>query len=157
MAGEIKNLLLSDGVDVSAPSELGLIELEEGTFTPVLKEGANTMTVSSVTGCYRKLGKLVHADLRITNITKGGATGSLTIEGLPYATAAGCTTTQGVHDLERFTANLGATVALVAASTTIIQFFVRSEVGGAAAALTASALDAGNSSDIGISITYETD
>jgi hypothetical protein len=87
------NLIVSSGkgIDFSATPGTGTSELlndyEEGTFTPVLKfSGATTgITYSTQTGKYTKVGRLVTAYLQIALSSKGSASGSAEIYGLPVA------------------------------------------------------------------------
>lgn len=81
------------GIDFSAdPSAPGMTselldDYEEGTWTPVLKfSGATTgITYSTQTGKYTKVGRLVTAYLQIALSSKGSASGSAEIYGLPVA------------------------------------------------------------------------
>jgi hypothetical protein len=71
---------------VSTPSEL-LDDYEEGTWTPVLKSGVNTITTSSGTenATYTKIGNKVTIQWSFSNVTTAGTTGGgAYIEGLPF-------------------------------------------------------------------------
>jgi len=59
---------------------------EEGTFTPVLKFSGTTtgITYSTQTGKYTRVGRLVTAYLKIALSSKGSASGSGEIYGLPF-------------------------------------------------------------------------
>lgn len=62
----------------------------EGTFTPVLNFGGATtgITYGTQTGRYTRIGRMVQYEVRITLTSKGSATGSATITGLPFAAAS---------------------------------------------------------------------
>lgn len=97
---------LQDRIDAA----LGSLSAE-GTFTPALKFGGNSvgMTTSTAVGSYRKIGKLVYVTLRITLTAKGSSTGAATITGLPFAANGTYYTGLAVN----FVFTLGASVATV--------------------------------------------
>jgi hypothetical protein len=75
---------------VSTPSEL-LDDYEEGTWTPVLKSGVNTITTSSGTenATYTKIGNKVTIQWSWNAVTTSGTTGgAASIEGLPFTAGA---------------------------------------------------------------------
>jgi hypothetical protein len=78
------------GIDFSATPGTGTSELlddyEEGTFTPTLAfGGASTgITYAVNSGSYTKIGRLVTGRFVMVLSDKGSATGSATIEGLPF-------------------------------------------------------------------------
>lgn len=63
-----------------------LDDYEEGTWTPVLKFGGVTtgMTYTEQTGRYTKVGRLVELEWSIRLSSKGTATGSATMTGMPF-------------------------------------------------------------------------
>jgi hypothetical protein len=69
-----------------------LDDYEEGTWTPALKFGGASVSLTSASGFpigrYTKVGNTVYAyfDIRLTN--KGTSTGDMTVEGLPFATSS---------------------------------------------------------------------
>ena len=75
------------GTDTAAANKLD--DYEEGTWTPVLKIGGATTGISygAAVGSYTKIGNLVNASLYVLLSSKGSATGSVTIDGLPFASA----------------------------------------------------------------------
>jgi hypothetical protein len=75
------------GTDTAAANKLD--DYEEGTFTPVLKIGGATTGIGygAAVGSYTKIGNLVNASLYVLLSSKGSATGSVTIDGLPFASA----------------------------------------------------------------------
>jgi hypothetical protein len=68
-----------------ATSEL-LNDYEQGTWTPVLQfGGASTgITYAAQLGTYTKVGNLVQARFTIVLSSKGSATGTATVNGLPF-------------------------------------------------------------------------
>jgi hypothetical protein len=76
----------------SASSDANTLDdYEEGTWTPQLKFGGNSvsMTYSVQSGSYTKIGRLVYATCRITLSNKGTSTGSASITGLPFTSGSG--------------------------------------------------------------------
>ena len=84
------------GIDFSATADGSgtdssslLDDYEEGTWTPVLKSGSNTITYDSGTYTrftYTKIGNMVTVWMTLDNRTTSGTTGgAFTVEGLPYA------------------------------------------------------------------------
>lgn len=65
-----------------------LDDYREGTWTPTLSCGSGTLTTSSATGEYVKIGRQVTAHLRIT-ITTNGTCASFLNATLPFTSAAG--------------------------------------------------------------------
>jgi hypothetical protein len=65
-----------------------LDDYEEGTWTPVIKLGTTTQTVTSSSGRYTKIGRQVTVYAEIYGITKSG-TGNLTVTGLPFSNTGG--------------------------------------------------------------------
>ena len=95
------NIALPDGkgIDFSAntddesgagsiSSEL-LDDYEEGTWSPVLSDGTNAMTMhgSYDTGYYTKIGNLVHVSGIFITTSLGSASGDIRITGLPFTVA----------------------------------------------------------------------
>jgi hypothetical protein len=66
-----------------------LDDYEEGTFTADLNIGGATtgITYTGRAGKYTKIGNLVYVSLGVTLSSKGSLTGSITISGLPFASA----------------------------------------------------------------------
>lgn len=68
-----------------------LDDYEEGTFTPTAEdESDNVGSAGEATGYYRKIGGLVHVEIRFTNINTTGLTSSedIVIGGLPFTHSA---------------------------------------------------------------------
>lgn len=79
------------GFSQASATQAGLLpRYEEGSWTPVLKEGSNTMTVGGgATGYYQRTGQWVKVSFLIQNVTATTNGGNLTVEGLPaHFTAA---------------------------------------------------------------------
>lgn len=90
------NIIMANGkgIDFSATSGTGTSELfddyEEGTWTPELRFGnATTGIIQSNEGYYTKVGRLVTLSFKIVLTSKGTATGSATITGLPFSATVG--------------------------------------------------------------------
>jgi hypothetical protein len=74
----------------SASSDANTLDdYEEGTFTADLNIGGATtgITYTGRAGKYTKIGNLVYVSLGVTLSSKGSLTGSITISGLPFASA----------------------------------------------------------------------
>jgi hypothetical protein len=71
---------------------------EEGTWTPALAfGGASTgITYNAQAGTYTRVGRLVHCFARLSLSSKGAASGSATISGLPFTSASGDASNGGV-------------------------------------------------------------
>jgi hypothetical protein len=63
-----------------------LDDYEEGTWTPVIKFGGNSVgqTYSGQTGVYVKIGQIVLVQMNVGFTNKGSSTGSAKITGLPF-------------------------------------------------------------------------
>lgn len=73
------------------PSSNLLDDYEEGTWTPVIKSGTNTITQSGGDGnyTYTKIGRLVKLYFSMNGVTTAGTTGGdCTVTGLPFATTS---------------------------------------------------------------------
>lgn len=68
-----------------------LDDYEEGTWTPVLNFGGATtgITYSSQVGTYTKIGNLIYVEFACILTSKGSATGSATITGIPTSAGGG--------------------------------------------------------------------
>ena len=65
-------------------------DYEASTWTPALKFGGAAVGISEANaGTYTKIGRFVHATCFVNLNSRGSSTGTATIEGLPYASAAG--------------------------------------------------------------------
>ena len=140
------------GTDTAAANKLD--DYEEGTFTPVLKIGGATTGIGygAAVGSYTKIGNLVNASLYVLLSSKGSATGSVTIDGLPFASA---NTTNGFAS-----AHIGSILACTWANypagylsknTSAITFNQYTEAGGSSAISNSNLTD---TSSFIMSITY---
>lgn len=63
-----------------------LDDYEEGTWTPDLSDGLNNdATQTTEVGTYTKIGRLVHVKCNLTISSLGTVSGSLQLDGLPFA------------------------------------------------------------------------
>jgi hypothetical protein len=81
------------GIDFSATPGTGTSELfadyEEGTFTPAWtgSSGNPTVTYTTQTGQYTKIGNIVYFNLTLNSSAQSGGSGNLGISGLPFTSA----------------------------------------------------------------------
>jgi len=94
------NLIVADGhgIDFSATSGSGSSELlddyEEGTWIPTITySNGGGATLSEQLGFYVKIGRQVHCQCAVSATAKGGGSGNMTINGLPF-TSSGTTGTR---------------------------------------------------------------
>ena len=95
-SGNLVMATAGKGIDFSATADGSgtdssslLDDYEEGTWTPVLKSGSDTITYDSgsyTRFTYTKIGNMVTVWMTLDNRTTSGTTGgAFTVEGLPYA------------------------------------------------------------------------
>ena len=67
-----------------------LDDYEEGTFTPTIAFGGNSVgvTYSAQTGAYTKIGNRVFVNITMTLTSRGSSTGNATIQTLPFTPAS---------------------------------------------------------------------
>jgi hypothetical protein len=84
------NLYLSGGVYLGGTGSANKLEdYEEGTWTPILKDGAgSTRTLSFAAGRYTIIGRIVHVQANMTRNDTGGTDGDLSISGLPFTSTS---------------------------------------------------------------------
>ena len=96
--GEKMRILASGGITFNGDtsSANALDDYEEGTWTPVIKSGTNTITYdtpNSSAFTYVKIGKVVHVCFYLENATTSGTTGGgAQIEGLPFQSSSNFST-----------------------------------------------------------------
>ena len=76
-----------------------LNDYEEGSFTPTVTDtSGNTGSASEATGYYRKIGGLVHVELRLTNINTSGLTSTddVRVASLPFTHSSRTGTVQAI-------------------------------------------------------------
>ena len=119
------------GIDFSATasgsgtmtSEL-LNDYEEGTWTGTIKGSITDPTVAlTVSGRYTKTGRMVQVTIDYSNVSTVGASGNISISGLPFASAndgTGSIGSAGFYLAGTFT---GYATASILANSSVIQFF----------------------------------
>jgi len=129
-----------------------LDDYEEGAFTPSLRfGGASTgMTYAEQTGRYTKVGRQVTAHTRVRLSAKGSSTGTATLAGFPFTTAAALPGAIAPALAANLTTVTDPMIAL--ANNTAIASLLDSS-GGAFAVLTDA--DFQNSSELYFTITYD--
>ena len=83
----------SPGIQFGSPDSGGSVnsqtldDYEEGTFTPAIggNAAAGSMTAGTAYGIYTKIGRQVSVGIRFENFTLTGASGVVTVSGLPFA------------------------------------------------------------------------
>jgi hypothetical protein len=109
----------ADGQAAGMTSEL-LDDYEEGTWTATLKGSVSDPTTPvTVTGRYTKIGDTVHIWCAFANVDTTGASGNVTVIGLPFTSAA---KTQGSVWLGNFTIANKYVVAYLGASSSTTAF-----------------------------------
>jgi hypothetical protein len=119
----------------SASSDANTLDdYEEGSWTPGIRFGGNTtgITYSARSGLYTKIGNMVYATFNIDLSSKGSATGSAQLTGLPFA-SNGTTRGGGAVTYYHSTpalANCGGLLLLIeAADTNVTLRFYNSSTG----------------------------
>jgi len=80
-----KDLYLSGGAYIGGTGAANKLEdYEEGTWTPVLKGGATTVTTTAEAGTYVKIGNFVMVQGKVKRNDATGHSGILVIDGLPF-------------------------------------------------------------------------
>ena len=110
-----------------------LDDYEEGTWTPVLTFGGSSTGITYDTsdrGLYTKVGNIVTVFVRMVLTSKGAASGSALVTGLPFTSKGGSFITgcslAGFNNLT-FANQL---IMQIAESTTEVQIFEATEAGG---------------------------
>jgi hypothetical protein len=119
---QLKSGITFPATQVAATDVNTLDDYEEGTWTGTLKGSITDPTVAvTSTGRYTKIGRQVLIDITFTNISNVGASGDITVTGLPFAcsnnaNAVGATSFNGIAT---FT---GSPISFVAVNTTTLLF-----------------------------------
>ena len=127
--GTIRGRWTTDGLcfgsDTAAANALD--DYEEGTFTPGIAyetPGTSSITFSAQFGTYTKVGRVVYftTDVRIQTFSKGTASGSLRITGLPFAqrNTAGQDSARCTIQLYEWTYTTSPIIAAVVTTSTVI-------------------------------------
>jgi hypothetical protein len=113
------------GIDFSADPNPGgmtselLDDYEEGTWTPVIRGSGSAGTESgSKDATYTKIGNRVMARLSLIAYTLTGATGNITLTGLPFTARWNGLVAYAEGFTPAFTASIGSGGALTLSSTT---------------------------------------
>jgi len=98
LGGTSGSIILPAGGGINFAAQIGdaggmtkelLDDYEEGTWTAVLSDGTNPMTMSSDTGYYTKVGNLVTVTGLFETTSIGSTSGGIRITGLPFTIANG--------------------------------------------------------------------
>ena len=104
----------------SASSDANTLDdYEEGTWTPTVTAQIGTLTSTSSTGSYTKIGKAVTVNFRITITNAGTGTSGLQVSNFPFA----ATTSTTLSGAAREDTAVGINLTASALSTTSITFF----------------------------------
>jgi hypothetical protein len=117
------------GIDFSATPGTGTSELladyEEGTWTPVVKDGASgtAATATSTIGRYTKIGRMVQFQIQIENINTSGLTPANTIfiTGFPFTVADSFTVATVLPD--SISSTTGNIIALLYQGTVVCALY----------------------------------
>ena len=103
-----KDLYLSGGVFLGGTGAANkLTDYEEGTWTPVLKDGNSTViATTSVVATYTKIGRTVHLTARITRDDTQSLTDIINVRGLPFNAGAYDNTMGGTFWVDNATGDL---------------------------------------------------
>jgi hypothetical protein len=149
----------ANGVGVAFPSTQVpssdancLDDYEEGTFTATLKGGTTDPTIAvTTTGKYTKIGRTVFVEIQFGNASTLGASGTITITGLPFTSSSSGSGQIGcllVDAIATFT-NSSLSAYLPASSTTLSLYTSTSN-----SVITAITHNAGTGRYLWTSITY---
>lgn len=134
-----------------------LDDYEEGSWSPTLAgAGGSGITYGTQVGRYVKVGRLVTAQCTIVLTSKGTASGSLTISGLPFTTenTTGLASVAVVY-FDALTNNMITMLYRVVANATSGGLFVRASAGTGYSSLDAS--DIANNTRLEFVLSYRTD
>jgi len=126
------NLILGTsgkGIDFSATSEGSgtmtselLNDYEEGTWVGTLKGGTTDPTIAvTATGRYTKIGRVVTVTINFNNVITTGASGAVSVTGLPFTNNASNTAQGALLHSEELTFT-GSPFLFIEASESILQF-----------------------------------
>jgi hypothetical protein len=118
---QLKSGITFPATQVASSDANTLDDYEEGTWTGTLKGGTTDPTIPvTATGQYTKIGNQVFARIIFSNVTTTGASGSISITGLPFANGSNRTIGSCLLDLiGTFT---GSPVCWVGGTGTTINF-----------------------------------
>jgi len=158
-AQQWRDLYLSGGVvfgpaSGSNVSSQTLDSYETGTWTPVVagSSTAGSVSFSSRTAFYTKIGRFVHIDC-VLDYTISGEAGTLTISGMPFQTAAEAVGSFQCNNMElAYQSNVGQYTPRVADNATAFTFRGTTTNGGDFAHMVAQSM-----SFLRVAIQYQTD
>jgi hypothetical protein len=130
-----------------------LDDYEEGTWTPTVlgTSTPGTYTVVASGATYRKVGKLVHVQARISFSAASGGTGNLQIAGLPFSYTAAQSISQSVNlNNVNFSGGNYVNVVHTGAGVANTLFLMRIIDGGSSAPLAITSISATSSIQFGI-------
>ena len=131
-----------------------LDDYEYGTFNPNLSEGGNSLTTSSQSGKYVKVGKMVFAYFQAGNITRSG-TGNLTFD-LPFVVDGYATNTVHWNRITFATGDRYVSFQALNNTSTAGLYFVNSGNTNAPTMIASDIADGVNADVVG-SLVYKTD
>jgi hypothetical protein len=121
---QLKSGITFPATQVAATDVNTLDDYEEGTWTGTLKGSITDPTVAvTATGRYTKIGRQVFIDITFSNISNVGASGELSVTGLPFAcngsvNAFGSTSMNGIGTFAG-----GSPISIVVAGGTTLLFY----------------------------------
>ena len=166
---EVNNLAISSQSTGSGATSTILDHYEEGTWTPVVKSGTNTITFTGGTQSYTytRIGDTVHLYFAVDGATTSGTTGDIwTVEGLPFEPTynfvqGGSPTSNGfasvgsaIWDDVGFQASNWPALPYIESNDNVINFYTKTSAAGPLSSVTVS--NVGISSKVHFAITYKT-
>jgi hypothetical protein len=149
-----KDLYLSGGVYVGGTGAANkLDDYEEGSFTATLTGTTAPSSAQTQTCYYTKIGNLVSVFIRFTNKNTTGASGGMSITGLPFtsSSAAGASNNASVPMLHNLTISDKYVTGYVDASSTVVNFLnIRTN-----ATWTSTQINATTSVYLNMNVTYQ--
>ena len=121
---QLKSGITFPATQVAATDVNTLDDYEEGTWTGTLKGSITDPTVAvTATGRYTKIGRQVFIDITFSNISNVGASGELSVTGLPFAcngsvNAFGSTSMNGIGTFAG-----GSPISIVVTGGTTLLFY----------------------------------
>ena len=114
--GSNQGIIFNPSTQGSGHTSNTLTDYEEVTWTPVLTPSSGTITSSTITGTYSKVGNLVFVAIRVLITNNGTGSAGLSITGFPFA-AKTATTISGAT---REDTSVGFAIVASPSSTTSI-------------------------------------
>lgn len=131
-----------------------LDDYEEGTWTPAIAFGGNSVGVTYTTqaGDYQKIGRQVTVHFQITLSSKGSSSGIVTITGVPFTAVNSSINVPASVFYASLATTFGSIIATIAGGQSVLSMF-----GSAAAATDVTNLqntDIGNTTILAATLTY---